>query len=84
MGDAAREHCRSTYNSRVFTANVAQIYHEFSTELTGGGRNRMVETGKDLSGSTSGLAPVVSVAITSFNSERWLGHAIDRRSHAAG
>jgi glycosyltransferase involved in cell wall biosynthesis len=29
MGNAAREHCRSTYNSRVFTANVAQIYHEF-------------------------------------------------------
>jgi glycosyltransferase involved in cell wall biosynthesis len=29
VGDAAREHCRSTYNSRVFAANVAKIYHEF-------------------------------------------------------
>jgi glycosyltransferase involved in cell wall biosynthesis len=37
----------------------------------------MVETGKDLSGSTSGLPPVVSVAVTSFNSEKWLGHALD-------
>ncbi|MBB5339838.1 glycosyltransferase [Tunturiibacter gelidoferens] len=29
VGDAAREHCRRTYNSQVFTANVAQIYREF-------------------------------------------------------
>jgi glycosyltransferase involved in cell wall biosynthesis len=29
VGDAALEHCRITYNSQVFTANVAQIYREF-------------------------------------------------------
>ena len=29
VGEAAREQCRTSYNSRVFTANVAKIYHEF-------------------------------------------------------
>jgi glycosyltransferase involved in cell wall biosynthesis len=29
IGEAAREHCRRTYNSRVFTKNIVQIYHEF-------------------------------------------------------
>jgi glycosyltransferase involved in cell wall biosynthesis len=29
VGDAAREHCRVTYNSQVFSANVSQIYREF-------------------------------------------------------
>jgi len=29
VGDAALEHCRLTYNSQVFTANVSQIYREF-------------------------------------------------------
>jgi glycosyltransferase involved in cell wall biosynthesis len=29
IGEAAQEHCRRTYNSHVFTANVAQIYHDF-------------------------------------------------------
>jgi glycosyltransferase involved in cell wall biosynthesis len=29
VGDAAREHCRSTYNSSVFAANVTKIYDEF-------------------------------------------------------
>jgi glycosyltransferase involved in cell wall biosynthesis len=32
---------------------------------------------KDLSGSSLGAEPVVSVAITSYNSEKWLGQAIE-------